>query len=241
MSHKYENEFFDYIENGSILSAREMVPIIMEMLHPNSILDVGCGRGAWLSVWKEAGVERVKGVDGMYLSGKRLMIDESEIIFADLSNPFELGEKFDLVVSLEVAEHLPEASAHTFISSLCRHGDMVLFSAATKGQGGEYHVNEQPLSYWQAIFDRQGYLAFDIVREQIRGNANIKPWYKYNTVLYIKKDAVPEKLRGKHAMMPLEDGGDALWQLRCALFRYLPVSWVTWLARLNAKMHGLVR
>ena len=64
---------------------------------------------------------------------------------SNLANPVDLGRKFDLVQSLEVGEHLPKSAADTFVETLVKHGDVVLFSAASVGQGGHDHINEQPL------------------------------------------------------------------------------------------------
>jgi hypothetical protein len=64
-----------------------------------------------------------------------------------------MGRRFDLVQSLEVGEHLPLSAAETLVDSLTTASDRVLFSAAVKGQGGEFHVNEQPLAFWQELFE----------------------------------------------------------------------------------------
>jgi hypothetical protein len=59
----------------------------------------------------------------------------------DLERPFQLKRKFDLVVSLEVAEHRPAHCAEDFVSTLTGLGSVVLFSAAAPHQGGEHHVD----------------------------------------------------------------------------------------------------
>ncbi len=134
--HLYNDEFFDYIERGSRASARRFVSLLIPALNPSSVLDVGCGRGAWLNEWKRAGVPSIHGIDGAYVNNTRILIDRSEFDAVDLSQPFDLGRRFDLVTSLEVAEHLPPATSKNFVASLVRHGDLILFSAAPLGQGG---------------------------------------------------------------------------------------------------------
>ena len=147
--------FKPYIHTEAIhnLSApRVIVPIVLEMIKPNSILDVGCGIGTWLKVFEEYGVDDYLGIDGDYVDRSTLKISEKRFLPNDLRKRWSLNRKFDLVVSLEVAEHLPEEVADLFVSTLSAHGDTILFSAAIPGQGGQNHVNEQWPTYWQKKF-----------------------------------------------------------------------------------------
>ncbi len=128
--HEYTEEFFEYIERGSIASAKRFSKLLVPMLNVSSILDVGCGRGAWLREWQAAGVATVHGVDGPYVRRDLLLIPVQNFSAVDLSTPFDLQRRFDLVSCLEVAEHLPKSCSETFVSSLVAHADMVLFSAA---------------------------------------------------------------------------------------------------------------
>ena len=110
---------------------------------------------------------------------------------ADRSRPttwrcFLLGRTFDLVQTLEVAEHLDEASADTFVDSLARHGDTILFSAAIPGQGGTHHVNEQWPSYWAEKFARAGYTAYDVIRPRIWADPQVQVWYRQNMLLFAR-------------------------------------------------------
>ena len=98
-----------------------------------------------------------------------------------------IGVKFDLVISLEVAEHLPEETATTFVESLCRHGDIVLFSAAVPGQGGTGHINEQWQSYWARIFKAHGFHAVDILRPKFWNYDSLPVWYRQNMILYVSE------------------------------------------------------
>src|SRR5438876_1062943 len=103
----YIVNFFTELHEGSYRSAREIIPIVLELVQPRSVIDVGCGAGTWLSVCKEFGIEEIFGVDGDYVSEKILKIPKERFLSFDLKRPFHLGRQFDLVLSLEVAEHLP--------------------------------------------------------------------------------------------------------------------------------------
>ncbi|HTZ78604.1 MAG TPA: class I SAM-dependent methyltransferase [Stellaceae bacterium] len=215
------------------------------MLRVESVLDVGCGRGAWLSEWSRQDVS-VTGVDGSYVDRKSLLIPESRFIAADLSRPIDLGRKFDLVQSLEVAEHLPEAAADTFVDTLARHGPTILFSAAVPGQGGEHHVNEQPYDYWRDKFRRRGYLAFDALRPMLTGDHRVEPWYRYNVLLFIAESETG-RLSPSLASARLPDGAaipdvsPLSFRLRKSIFRRLPPPWVSQLAVVKHKITNRAR
>ena len=65
---QYDDSFYGYQMEGSVLSAREMVPMIYDLFKPQSVIDIGCGVGGWLRAFKEiCKVEDVRGVDGEYV------------------------------------------------------------------------------------------------------------------------------------------------------------------------------
>ena len=140
----YGRRFFAKQATKSLESARVIVPIVTELLGEcSSVLDVGCGVGSWLSAWRDAGVGDVMGLDGDYVQGLELVVPTECFSICDLTVPVDLGRRYDLVESVEVAEHLPIESADAFVASLTRHSDAVLFSAALPGQSGKGHLNEQ--------------------------------------------------------------------------------------------------
>jgi SAM-dependent methyltransferase len=235
--HEYTEEFFEYIERGSIASAKHFTTFLAPLLGINSVLDVGCGRGAWLREWQKAGVAIAQGVDGPYVRPQSLLIPVQDFTATDLSKKFDLGRRFDLVSSLEVAEHLPPACSETFILSLVTHADMVLFSAATPGQGGENHINERPLSFWQALFQANGYDAYDVIRPVFRAQKGIEPWYRFNTILYANqriRPSLPAAVTGARVEPErLSEIGDIGWRARKSILRLLPNTTVTTLSKWN--------
>jgi hypothetical protein len=111
-------------------------------------------------------------------------LEENEFLPADLSFPFKLDRKFDLLISLEVAEHLKEESADDFIQSLCAHSDLILFSAAIPFQGGQNHLNEQHPTYWIQKFESHGYHVYDPIRPLVWNSTEVDVWYKQNMFLF---------------------------------------------------------
>ena len=184
----YEPEFFERLREGARRSARAVLPAVFEYVRPASVIDVGCGTGTWLSVFRDAGVQDVWGVDGGYLDHDRLEIPPDCFLARDLSLPLETDRRFDLVVSLEVAEHLPGESAGTFVRSLTGLGPLVLFSAAPPYQGGTHHVNEQWPPYWAALFARYGFVAIDCLRRQFWADEDVEWWYAQNMMFYVDRD-----------------------------------------------------
>lgn len=171
---------YDHEQNRHTLQgAKAALSALIGTNPPRSLLDVGCGTGNWLRAAADLGVIDIFGVDGI-IAQQALHISRDLIERRDLSIPFNLGRRFDLVICLEVAEHLPEASAEMLISSIVSHSDTVLFSAAYPGQAGQNHINSQWPAYWQEHFNRRGFKCDDSARWQIWDDSRIEPWYRQN-------------------------------------------------------------
>jgi SAM-dependent methyltransferase len=241
MNITYDEKFFSWVTYTARRSARYLLPVVIDQVHPRNILDVGCGQGDWLAAWAELGVTEFLGLDGPYINLNMLVIPRHRFRTVDLTNPWHVSERFDLVQSLEVAEHLPATCAPTFIRCLCAHSDIVLFSAAQPGQGGEHHINERDPSYWAELFSKHGYAAFDCIRPLVAGNRTIDPWYRFNPILYanavgmvrLSPQAVTKRVTDLKA---LKQCGDFRWNLRRAVLRPMPERAVTVLARLRYRL-----
>jgi len=198
----YTKPFFESVLAQSLSSAREIVPIILELIQPKRIVDVGCGNGDWLSAFRELGVEDVYGIDGDWVDVNRLKIPIERFSPVDLKYPFDLKDQFDLVISLEVAEHIPRESAEAFVDSLCRLGSIILFSAAIPHQGGTNHLNEQWPDYWARIFQMKGYVAIDCIRKRVWSNEKVDWWYAQNMILFVSEDCLKNnsKLMREHEL-----------------------------------------
>jgi SAM-dependent methyltransferase len=206
---KYYDKSFYTTEPAEILlqSPRAVVPIITSLLSPKSVVDVGCGSGAWLHIFQEEGVERILGIDGSHVDPAWLLISKEHFRQLDLTQPFRLQERFDLAVCLEVAEHLPPNCAEVLVESLVSTAPVVLFSAAVPLQGGMHHINEQWPEYWASIFLRHKYRQLDVLRKRIWKNAAIKYFYRQNAFIYASEDLVTDNPEFRDA---LEDSNDLM-------------------------------
>lgn len=238
MKHIYSNEFFDYIDAGARRSAQRMIKLVQPWLNAQSVVDLGSGRGVWLREWMSAGVSEVLAADGEYVDRDRLAVPAESFHACDLTQPLDLGRRFDLAQSLEVGEHMPNSASKTLVESLTRHSDLVLFSAAVPGQGGEFHINECPLAFWQGLFAAFGYSAYDCLRPVVFRETKIEPWYRYNTVLYANAAGAAklpiEVIRTVVAPGTLAEKASFGWMLRKMIVRRLPQKTVTALAQARA-------
>jgi len=240
--HCYDAAFMEYAVLSNTLSARAIIQILLNSLPIASVLDVGCATGTWLKEWRESGVADICGVDGDYVKRDQLQISPAEFISHDLSLSFHLERMFNLVQSLEVAEHLAAESASRFVESLTVHSSgLVLFSAAPPGQGGEFHINEQPFEYWRTLFRQRGFMPFDYIRPRIADRADISFWYRYNLLLYVREDRIPTLPQAIAATRlrdgePIPDISPLPFKLRKFLLRRLPYSAQQTLARLKSRV-----
>lgn len=194
-------------------AAREVVPFLLEILDVRSVVDVGCGIGTWLKVFEENGVQDILGIDGDYVDKSLLKIDNQKFIEYDLEKLYNTDRKFDLAISLEVAEHLSFDSADVFVKTICNLSDTILFSAAIPYQGGQNHINEQEPNYWIEKFEGEGYKLFDVVRPIFWENEIVDSWYRQNMLLFTKNGNLLttldsyESFGGKHLVHPVLSQG----------------------------------
>ena len=189
VSMTYDDIFYFENRAGSVMSARAILSTLLPHLECHSMVDFGCGTGTWLWVAHSFGVESIRGLDGDYVPPRQLMIPQDCFCAVNLEEPVVLEKKYDLAISMEVAEHLHKESADTFVESLCNAADTILFSAAHPGQGGDGHINEQPMTYWTSKFGKHGFLPVEI-RQLFEGNEDIESWYRENIVLYVREAKV---------------------------------------------------
>lgn len=189
---EYTPEWYASHQQRARSSAAAVVPAVVELLGPRSVVDVGCGVGEWLKAFADGGVAEVLGVDGAYVKRANLRIAPQQFCEADLTQPPVLGRPFDLAVCLEVAEHLDEAPGRQLVAWLTTLAPVVLFSAAIPKQSGQDHRNEQWPDYWQAVFARHGFVAVDCLRERFWDDPRVAWYYAQNMILYVRRDRLAD-------------------------------------------------
>ena len=206
----YSRQFYARCTDASADSATRIVPHVMRLFGPRSVVDVGCGLGTWLAAFTAQGVRTILGIDGEHVDREALRIPAERFLAHDLEQPLHLDgdppRRFELALSLEVAEHLPERCAAGFVESLTRLAPVVLFSAAVPRQGGTRHLNEQWPQYWAQQFARHGFETVDCIRPLIWDDPDIAYYYAQNTLCFVAKSSLAERAALQRFVVP-PDGG----------------------------------
>jgi SAM-dependent methyltransferase len=186
----YDASYYESVEQTAADSAGPMAATILRDLAPTSVLDVGCGTGALLATIQAHGVRAVRGLeysaDGLARCRERGVEVAPFDLEHDSSGPVTPAH---VVVSLEVAEHLGAKFADRYADLMACHvapGGWLVFTAATPGQGGKGHVNEQPHRYWIEKMRARG-LRYDAQRSlawRAEWTGNVARWYSANLMLF---------------------------------------------------------
>ena len=172
---------YSHSENlHTLAGARSVLAALFQNHKPESLLDVGCGNGVWMRAALDFGVPEVYGLDGIKIPEDQLHVSAEKIRHQDLTLAWELNKRFDVVLCLEVAEHLDAAFAPNLIDCLVKHGSRIYFSAACPGQSGQHHVHCQWPAYWQQLFNSRGFSCLDDARWLVWNDEQIEPWYRQN-------------------------------------------------------------
>lgn len=183
-------EYVHFSELHNLQSPHIIVPVIYDILKPDSVVDIGCGLGTFLHVFKQCGAKEIMGLDGPWINKEKLSqyLDKDSFQIVNLHEPIRLQKKYDLAICLEVAEHIAPESADIIVESLVSLSKTILFSAAVPFQGGQNHLNEQYIDYWKQKFARHDYIVHDVLRFIFWNNKNVFWWYKQNMYLVAHKD-----------------------------------------------------
>jgi hypothetical protein len=201
----YAASFYESHAEASLRSARCALAQAFGMLGvPGSVVDLGCGTGAWLRAAQELGTGAILGVDGDWVPRDQLLIPGDRFLAADFAapDPAAIAARMPLpaglAMSLEVAEHLHPHQAAGLVGLLAGLADAVLFSAAIPHQGGEHHVNEQWPDYWAALFAAWGFRCFDLLRPALWLHPDVDWWYAQNLLVFARTGSAAEAALLRH-------------------------------------------
>jgi cyclopropane fatty-acyl-phospholipid synthase-like methyltransferase len=175
-------------EQQRIYTAKRVLRLVYDKIKFGSVLDIGCGRGLWLAVAAELGAAEIIGIEGPWIEAQATYVCLDNILTQDLELGFNLNRSFDLVMSIEVGEHLSAPAADTFVTSLVRHGHFILFSAAIPFQPGTGHINCQFPDYWANLFAKHGYQPLDFIRRAIWSDRSTHVWIRQNVIAFVSAE-----------------------------------------------------
>lgn len=203
MRPQYKSEFYCERHDKTVYAANRILDLVLKALPPvRSAVDLGCGVGTWLAVLRDRGLDRVVGFDGAWVDPRLLKIPRECFRAVDLCELDSLEGRYDLAISLEVAEHLPPELADRFVALLTAAADFVLFSAAVPFQGGIGHVNEQWPEYWVEKFAARGFAPLDVVRPHVWSDTRIPVWYRQNVFLFVNRARLHEIRLARSTQQP---------------------------------------
>lgn len=247
---KYNDKFYQSVNTRANLTAQLVFETLHGVIEFDSMVDLGCGSGIWLEKSIMNGASHVVGIDLpssiriirqnplflKYIQEKKMDLIERDFVEnSDLKLPFA-----DIAICIEVAEHLPKKLSSKLVDRLCEASDCVVFSAAQPGQGGTYHINEQPLSYWTDLFKRNGYAAYDLFRPVLCQNQKVPRFYSLNLLLFVKQEneKYPKNIANPHEISNLRildetelDKRTSIERVRYSVISLLPVFLVTLISR----------
>lgn len=164
---------------------------IIKAINPKSVLDLGCGRGDYVSGFIKEGIDAY-GIEGSKYCVPELICSKDKVEIFDLRVPISFKRRYDLVMCLEVVEHIEDEFVDILINNFKSASDKVLISAAPPGQGGVCHVNCQPKEYWIEKMESIGYIQDTEICDRIKSlftnlkRKEIKVYY--NNLLYFIKN-----------------------------------------------------
>jgi SAM-dependent methyltransferase len=188
-------DVYEQIRAGAQRSAAVIAPLVYEMAHPTTVIDIGCGEGWFARAFARLGCV-VEAVDPAQTEAQeevqgdgatRGLVCFHQQSVDDLRAP---ETPWDLAVCLEVAEHLPETAADHLVLSLAHAAPVILFSAAIPGQSGHGHVNCQWPAYWVERFKQHGFEVSGELRWRIWNDERVESWYRQNILVAVDRQRV---------------------------------------------------
>lgn len=165
---------------------RDLATGVLNLCQPRHSLDLGCGLGHFVAFFRSHGID-AWGVEATAM-GQQFKAPGYQLQH-DLSTPFDLGQTYDLVLCLEVIEHVAAALEPIVFANIARHtGKYLLFSGGTPGQGGSGHINEKPERYWFEQLAQRGWQLRLPESIALRSLSTL-PWYIKNVSLWQLADS----------------------------------------------------
>ena len=191
----YDGDFWRLHDSGDWDG---LAGVFVRFCAPASLADVGCGDGKLLAALRRRRPALpLLGIDAAQAALDRaaaagVLVAKHDLGSggrADLAALRDRIAAFDVVVSLEAAEHLPPWAGRRFIDTLAGGARVVVFSAAQPDQGGTLHMNERAPEYWRDQFASRGYVRSpaDAAFREAVARLDLAPWYAANVHVFERR------------------------------------------------------
>lgn len=246
MIKKYSNKFYADVDSRANESAKEILDVVNEYIDFSGldvVVDIGCGSGAWLNAFLLQSNAKIYGydlIDSVAINKNRFtnyLGKRISLIACDFEQLASLKlPSADLGICLEVLEHLENETGKKIVEQMANSCEVILFSAATPGQGGTGHINEKKHQYWLNQFEEKGFKVYDCVRPSLQKSTSTARYYALNTFLLVKsRKAVKRNLINLETTLVTDEIADfrnKLEKLQFYFLRFLPSSVVTQLSKI---------
>ena len=186
----YNQVIFEAFSRYAEAAAPGVAEVLTRMFpHVKRVVDIGCGTGHFVRALRRLRVD----AEGLEYSPRARQVAAAELGITvsplDLRSADRLAiRSADLAMSIEVAEHVPPMLGDNLVALLTRTAPLVFFTAATPGQGGTGHVNEQPNAYWIDRFSARGFgfeeSTTEAVRLALASTVVGSPWIAKNAMIF---------------------------------------------------------
>lgn len=188
----YNDRYFKWHYQNTKTYILDTMDCYIKKFNPLSIIDWGCGIGAYLESGYNNNIQHLKGIDigGDTVKNYTPQHIIKYIEYTDCTLPLYFGE-YECVISLETGEHIETSNSLQFvkniINSKAKNGT-IIFSAAQPGQKGTGHINCQPKTFWLDIFGTFGVnIDLNLTKEVIGYWEGLgAPQYLLNNLMILK-------------------------------------------------------
>ena len=154
----YSVLYYQELNRTEAIQAMKLAETIVELFNPKTVTDLGCATGLYMACLMSLGVK----CRGIELSPNALddtvrIVDPSCITIADLRESVLFPDYSDVVLCLEVLEHIQEEYADQAVRNIINAGNILIVSPSPHG-GGEHHHNPKPKDYWMEKFKKHNYI-----------------------------------------------------------------------------------
>lgn len=184
MNYKY-NGSYGNINVEEKPQANNIADWIKEVVSPKKVIDIGCGPGTYVYSMRNKGLNSFGYDLDERVDGKKFLTRKSI---------FDIEDNADMLICMEVAEHIPAQFSQKIVDKLVGMLDnagILLFTAGHIGQGGVDHINCRPKEYWEHLFTKKSLIRCPTLENQLQlyiKRSNYMGWLLTNFMIFYKDD-----------------------------------------------------